>query len=661
MWGNALSDAGEPSANVSIAGTVTADELEVRFHHAFDNAPIGMALITPDGNRFKVNQALADFLGYTMEELTNTTMGSTSGNDAELAESLRLRQEVIDGKRRTYTNVRRYQKKSGEIVWGQVTGSLVRDGDGNPAYFVAHTIDVTERRRARDALVASETRFKDFAEIASDWFWEMDADLRYTYVSEAYERVAGRSPAALVGRTSRETYSREMAKDHDAWQAFLTALESREDIQEFRFSYERPDGQRRVFQNSARAIFDADGAFRGYRGTGVDVTREVDVAESLRAAKEVADRANAAKSRFLANMSHEIRTPLSAIIGLSDMTLGNGLTGRSRDYVEKIRQAGGHLLTIVNDVLDFSKFEADTLLLENAEFDLERVLADAVGNNPPGPKLTIGTEIAERLNPRWIGDGARVTQVLSNLVNNAVKFSGEGAIGISVGVTTGEDGAPMLHFRVRDEGIGIAPEDQSAIFDAFTQVDDSSARNFEGTGLGLAISKRLVTAMGGEIWVNSSLGAGSTFEFTVRVQSSSPVTEVRTPRQFQQNTSERPGHLLIVDDNEINLMIAKATVEAAGYTVRLARNGVEAVELACAPDSGFDAVLMDLQMPEMDGYAATREIHAYGPTSSLPIIALTAHAFEEEKQKCAAAGMRGHVSKPLDARLLLGALADVVR
>lgn len=260
------------------------DDLEVRFRHTFEDAPIGMALITPEGKRFKVNQALADFLGYTVEELTNTDMGSTSGDDAALAVSMGLRQDVMDGKRRTYTNVRRYRTKAGDIVWGEVTGSLVRDEAGAPLYFVAQTIDITESKRAHEALRASEERFKDFAEVASDWFWEMDAELRYTFVSDAYERIVGKSPAALIGRTRREMYQGYIVEERDAWTRFLDALDAHQDIDEFTYTYIRPDGGRRVLRNSARAIFGDGGDFVGYRGMGVDVTQEVDALDALRAA-----------------------------------------------------------------------------------------------------------------------------------------------------------------------------------------------------------------------------------------------------------------------------------------------------------------------------------------------------------------------------------------
>ncbi|MDD9877390.1 MAG: response regulator [Magnetovibrio sp.] len=780
------------------------DDPYVRFQHIFEHAPIGLALITPEGNRFMVNQALADFLGYGIEELTNTTMGSTAGDDAALAESMRLRQEVMDGKRTTYTNQRPYRRKSGEIVWGEVTGSLVRDEAGAPLYFIAQTVDVTERKRHREALQASEQRFRDYAEVASDWFWEMDADLRYTYVSPAYERIAGKDPAGLIGRTRREMYKGYIAEEREAWAAFLDTLDRHEDFGAFSYTYNRPDGQRRVLSNNGRALFDAEGVFLGYRGIGVDITYEVESLEALKLAKEAADQANRAKSDFLANMSHEIRTPMSAIIGLSDLLAAMDLDAKQRDYVAKIRTSGRNLLGIINDILDFSKIEADMLDIESINFQLTDVIDDVSGSiamKAEEKGLEVMFVTAPDVPAALVGDPLRLGQVLINLADNAVKFTEKGEVVIRTELAGRDGDDATLRFSVRDTGIGLEAEQIARLFESFTQADGSTTRKYGGSGLGLTISKRLVESMGGAIHAESDGHRGSTFVFTVRcgVQTAAldvaieapdvsklrvlivddnatarqiltetleamafPVSEAwsgetaldairdadaagqpfdlvlmdwkmpqmdgvetirriagipglsRLPRFFmvtaydcqeamaaaggvdihaclskplnsshlidavmnafairsEPAADEDPGpsapkaasgaRILLVEDNEINQMIAKAVLETAGFEVDVADNGRDALDrLGGAPDA-YGAVLMDLQMPEMDGYEATRAIRANAELADLPIIALTAHAFAEEKERCYAAGMNGHISKPLDARELITTLNDLV-
>jgi signal transduction histidine kinase/ActR/RegA family two-component response regulator len=387
-------------------------------------------------------------------------------------------------------------------------------------------------------------------------------------------------------------------------------------------------------------------------------------------AKADAEAVAAAKTSFVAIMSHEIRTPLNAILGFTHLCLQSALNPKQLDYLGKIQHASSTLMQIVNDILDFSKLEANLVELEDARFALMSVLTGVefiVGDQARRKGLSFSIDKAPDVPAELRGDALRLEQILLNLVSNSVKFTSSGSVSVGIAVTATNAETVELEFRIADTGIGLSGEQIGRLFQAFAQADSSTTRQYGGTGLGLAICKKLVQAMGGRIWAEGQIGQGSLFAFTARFRRVPPAPAIRQtlessplapsgPAMVDVMASLKGARILVVEDNEFNQQVIAELLEQAGVTVALAGTGQEALR-QLSGEAGFDAVLMDVQMPDMDGYEATRAIRQMKGLEQLVVIAITANATNEDRDRCIAAGMTDFQPKPIDPQALYRTLA----
>ena len=495
-----------------------------------------------------------------------------------------------------------------------------------------------------------------------DTIYFKDRNSRFLRVNRAqFEKLGFSSEADVIGKTDADFFSDQLATS--ARQDELEIMKTGEPIVN-KIEHLTWDNFPDTWVSATKLPWlDATGKVIGTFGVSRDVTKKVMAEKTLKKAKEAADHANRAKSVFLANMSHEIRTPMNAVIGISELLLESKLTDQQREYVAMVLSSGESLLELINDLLDFSKIEAGKFDLDHEPFELRDVASNIIRTlavRADSKNLKLDFSAAETVPDYLVGDRHRFRQIIVNLLGNAIKFTDDGEVVLEIALVDRTASHATIAVKIRDTGIGIPESKREQIFRDFEQADASTTRQYGGTGLGLAISKRLVELMGGEIGVTSTEGEGSTFCFTVKLEipSDAMVSALQIAdhqqRADQQNVSlgEEPTEtlrVLLAEDNAVNQKLAVALLDRQGHEVTVAANGREAVDKW--QDGDFDLVLMDLQMPEMDGFEATAEIRRR--EALLPgnrrtfIIAVTARARRSDRQNCLDAGMDDYMAKPI--------------
>ncbi len=544
--------------------------------------------------------------------------------------------------------------------------------------FNTMAVSLEERdRRVLDhaaAVEASEARYRAIVEDQTELICRYLPDGTLTFVNGAYCRYFKKTREELVGRTFLPFIPPE---DLALMEQQMASLNRQHPVTSFDHRVVLDGGETRWHQWTDRAIFDGSGRIIEYAGVGRDITAQVLSGQALEQARTAAEAASRAKSQFLANMSHEIRTPMNAILGMSRLALEEMDHDRRQHLLAIVLRSAESLLGLLNDILDLSRIEAGRVQLNPVPFALGPLLDDVVATlaAPAADKgIALDVELAPDL-PAWmVGDELRVRQVLVNLLNNAIKFTPAGSVRLHAHRREA-DGRPLLQLTVTDTGPGIPAEQLDRIFERFEQADNSLTRSHGGTGLGLAICRQLVALMGGKIWVESRLGAGSSFHCTLPLQPAEAPARVAAAQAVRAVSAL---HILLVDDSEVNREVATMTLEGA-HRVTGAGTGLEALALLAQAD--FDVVLMDVQMPEMDGLAATVAIRAAERGETLPaavpvelaralatrlggghvpIVAMTAHAMDEDRDRCLAAGMDSYLSKPFRHDQLARVLGAVV-
>lgn len=626
------------------------------------------------------NRACERLMGYSNEELAGRIFFDVLVSPDGREQSRRRLEQGFSGAATAFEN--EWITKSGDRRRISFSNLPMLNAEGSVEYYIATGIDITDRYRADEELLRSETQFRSIWEASCEPMFLTDRRATILKVNAAFTSLVSADVAALEGIHLTDLFVPEQREElRECHRACLTSP-VREHIfeRELRF-LQRDSGffeisitrveipgqpaqmlcilrdiseQKRNAGEVARAKEAAEAANREL----ISANRSLE--ETGRLAREMADRAealSAAKSDFLANMTHEVRTPLNGILGMTGLALETSLQPDQREYLELVKSSAEALLSLVNDVLDFSKYEAGKLGLDCVEFSLRGLLREvlrplALRASVSGLQFESGVD--DLVPDRLIGDALRIGQVLRNLVGNAIKFTNDGKVAVRVHAESIEGSRVTLSFSIADTGIGIPPEMHRVIFEPFTQADGSTTRRYGGTGLGLSISSGLVELMDGKIWVESDLGKGSTFHFTITLEL--PVEEASQQLgrpAVQRESPKRSLRILVAEDNSVNQRLAARLLEREGHSVTIAGSGHEAVDLF--EQRPFDLILMDVQMPGLDGLQATSSIREKERATGghVPIAAMTAQASESDRLRCLESGMDAYVTKPVHVPELL--------
>jgi PAS domain S-box-containing protein len=650
--------------------TLALRDSEMRYRDLFENANDLVQIVSPEGVILYANRAWRRTLGYSERDVERLTIfdAVTPSSRPQLEAVLR---RACAGETLDKVDLE-FAARSGRriVLEGNVSCRFVA---GKPESTRGIFRDVTMRKQTEQRLQETLALQRAILDGAHYSIISTSSDGIIRLFNQGAERLLGYSaddvtairtpvifhdPAEVQARAGELTT--ELARGIDPGFEVLVARARLGQVDDREWTYIRRNGSRLPVLLSVTALFGVGGEITGFLAIAQDITERKRFEAELGRARDAALESTRLKSEFLANMSHEIRTPMNGVIGMTHLLLNTPLTTEQRDFAETVRNSAESLLGIINDILDFSKIEAGKLEFETLDFDLRETVEGAVkllAERAAEKRIELRCLVPDDVPPALRGDPGRLRQILTNLVSNAIKFTEHGEVFVQVATLSEHPGHVTLEFKVRDSGIGIPAEVQARLFRAFTQADGSTTRKYGGTGLGLAICRQLVERFGGAIRVDSEPGRGATFSFTARLEQQPADGAALRKAQAPPRLDNRRA--LVVDDNAINQKVARQQLRRLGYQADAVGNGQEAIRaLLQIP---YDIVLMDVQMPGMDGYEATRRIRALQGTGQLKqpphIIAMAANALQGDREKCLEAGMNEYITKPVQMDELRAALA----
>lgn len=630
------------------------------FQTVFNNSAVAIIVVADDAKVTAWNPFVEEMLGMDKIDLFNKDVKDLyppSEWERVLATRSKDRGVVSDTETQVY-------KKDGSVLDVALSISFMRDSQQKVIGSITILRDMTKQKIAERKIRESENKIRII----------LDHSAAAISLTDEQERIISwnRFAEQMLGKTKDELYLQHISVLYppEEWQKIRAAgIRKSGSRHHFETRVLKKDGTLLDVDLSVNVLKDSNDNIIGSVGIMQDITEQKRVQQMLVKAKIAAEEASSSKSLFLANMSHEVRTPMNTILGLVDLTLDTQLTPEQRDNLSTIKNAGDILLSLLNDILDLSRVEAGKIQLENIELSLTNIVQsvckglDVLARNK---KIDLVSEVDPAVPEILIGDPIRIRQILVNLINNAIKFTFQGKIVTKIQLVKTVEGINEVQFSVKDQGVGIPKDKLETIFEAFTQADASTTRRFGGTGLGLAISKRLVQMMGGRIWAESEEFQGSTFIFTGKFRTGekpkiiegAAVLVAVEQQPAAAATEAKVIRVLLAEDNLVNQKIAMKMLEKKGWYVKGAENGKQVLEYLEAEP--FDVILMDAQMPVLDGFETTRLIREAEKKSGkhIPIVALTAHAMAGDRQKCLDAGMDGYVSKPIDRQKLYEAVEN---